>query len=340
MAWLYVPGLADSNSGCNSPSKPWDGPIKLWAIVSGTPTPLPASWPGWKRRTWTRLLCGTISNPSLAASTAEKWISSLPDSPASPSHARESAKPRTMNAGSGPSLKGWLARLDPDGCSWKTSQESLPLASPKGAPLAKSFPAWPRSGSMRNGFVYRRETWATAWRGSGSSCWPRPRASASEKKWPRRPPGGGAKGGPNQRDGNGSLHLTSEAVKWARPRANDPEKRGSIDEADPRNGLPGQTSHWARPSARDWKAGEMKGSPARPLSEQAFRFGRLDGEKASGGSGKKSLKSSPKLNPLFVEFLMGWPIGWSDCDAPATGWSLYRRRWLCWLSQNAQRLLR
>jgi DNA (cytosine-5)-methyltransferase 1 len=30
------------------------------------------------------------------------------------------------------------------------------------------------------------------------------------------------------------------------------------------------------------------------------------------------------LNPLFVEALMGWPIGWSDFGSWGTAWSLLR----------------
>lgn len=31
-------------------------------------------------------------------------------------------------------------------------------------------------------------------------------------------------------------------------------------------------------------------------------------------------------NPLFVEALMGWPIGWTDIGSPAMGLSRWRQR--------------
>ena len=33
-----------------------------------------------------------------------------------------------------------------------------------------------------------------------------------------------------------------------------------------------------------------------------------------------------RLNPLFVEWLMGWPRGHAACDCPATAWSHWKRR--------------
>lgn len=34
--------------------------------------------------------------------------------------------------------------------------------------------------------------------------------------------------------------------------------------------------------------------------------------------------SDRTLNPRFVEWLMGWPIGWTDCDSQVTEWFLHR----------------
>jgi len=57
---------------------------------------------------------------------------------------------------------------------------------------------------------------------------------------------------------------------------------------------------WNTPMSRDWKSGKSsaatKAKNSRPLPEQV------------GGS----------LNPLWVEWLMGWPLGWTDCTRSAT----------------------
>jgi hypothetical protein len=56
---------------------------------------------------------------------------------------------------------------------------------------------------------------------------------------------------------------------------------------------------WATPTAMDWRSGKASQATmernSRPLSEQA------------GGS----------LNPTWVEWLMGWPIGWTDLKPSA-----------------------
>jgi len=37
-------------------------------------------------------------------------------------------------------------------------------------------------------------------------------------------------------------------------------------------------------------------------------------------------RRAPTLNPLFVEALMGWPIGWTGFASAATAWSPWLRR--------------
>jgi len=65
--------------------------------------------------------------------------------------------------------------------------------------------------------------------------------------------------------------------------------------------------------ARDWKNGGLKGS----LSDQMQRL--KNGHSA-------------RLNPPFVEWLMGWPIGWTDFEYSGTGLSRTKRRWHSWSS--------
>jgi hypothetical protein len=42
--------------------------------------------------------------------------------------------------------------------------------------------------------------------------------------------------------------------------------------------------------------------------------------------GAESLPGDRTLNPRFVEWLMGWPTGWTDCASAATGSFRWRRR--------------
>ncbi len=102
------------------------------------------------------------------------------------------------------------------------------------------------------------------------------------------------------REGGTLIEALSARTNWPTPRANDAEKRGQIAD-DPRNGLAGAVQ-WATPTTpttpttRDHKSGKASQAThdrnSRPLSEQV---GDL-------------------LNPTWVEWLMGWPINWTDPD--------------------------
>lgn len=96
------------------------------------------------------------------------------------------------------------------------------------------------------------------------------------------------------------------------------------------------SSNSARSSHRLWPtvlACDASMTPRDPSDFSMERRGRgginsLSNEavKTAGGD-----KQALRLNPRFVEWLMGWPLGWTDFGPVATGWSLYRRlmRSLC-----------
>ena len=92
---------------------------------------------------------------------------------------------------------------------------------------------------------------------------------------------------------------------WPTPRANDAEKRGVIAN-DRRNGLPAAV-RYATPTANVAKNIGPNINYAKRLAK-----GHLDGQVAHlegvGGG----------LNPAWVEWLMGFPIGWTDLPLSAT----------------------
>lgn len=79
---------------------------------------------------------------------------------------------------SGPRWSESLARLDPDGCSWRTPQQSLLGGSDE------FCATWPRSGSMRSGTCFLRPTLAPTTYANVSGLLPTP-----TKSWARRGPG-------------------------------------------------------------------------------------------------------------------------------------------------------
>jgi DNA (cytosine-5)-methyltransferase 1 len=113
---------------------------------------------------------------------------------------------------------------------------------------------------------------------------------------------------------NNKHRLEVSAVLWPTPRAQEPGSTSS----DHGLCLREVSQQWATPTARDWKDGAMLNTtvPTKSLlSRQAPRI-MVDGG-ASSSNGRT-------LNPLFVEVLMGWPIGWTGSGSVATAWC----RWL------------
>lgn len=140
--------------------------------------------------------------------------------------------------------------------------------------------------------------WTAAYYEPGGS-WPTPRATEGEK------------GGPNGRDGSGSAHLCGVAASWATPTT---PGGGAMTRSGVRGDellLPGQAASWSdypTPSATEYgssqngingKGGEFeRPSAGTPSLSTAARQGALPGGKGV-------------LNPIFVEALMGWPLGWT-----------------------------
>lgn len=89
---------------------------------------------------------------------------------------------------------------------------------------------------------------------------------------------------------------------------------------------------WPTPAERDWKGpngpDHLANGSGRKHLDQLPNFVRhcSPPAPAPSTSGGKSSRTTRRLNPRFVEWLMGWPLGWSEigCALPATEWS----RWL------------
>jgi hypothetical protein len=229
--------------------------------------------------------------------------------------------------GCGSSSHESFACFDRDMSSWKTSQVSLLGGSDEFSGT------WPRSGSMRNGTVSRRRRSVRPIDGSESSCWPTPAATDSTstanatagrsnpdsqhhsgttltdamRQWATPRGSDGEKGGANQRDGSGSLHLPSMAVSWATLRTRD-WKGGGKDCLDR------QASWWPTPQTADGeRVSETlyrgKGNPTLLGVSRQAQVTETVGEPGS---------SRAVLNSAFVEALMGFPIGWTVFVPSAT----------------------
>jgi len=134
-----------------------------------------------------------------------------------------------------------------------------------------------------------------------------------------------------------SLHGMAEAGIWPTPKAH--EHMNENVRGNPT--LNGAAKLWPTPKARDAKRGGSKAEWKRhtpDLNVQAKRWptpqvGGQGGRKewANQGKGGKDLTSEVQsatggqLNPTWVEWLMGWPSGWTDLQCSETEWFHFKR---------------
>ena len=232
-----------------------------------------------------------------------------------------------------------LASYDLNSRSWKTSQVSLFAAS------TEYSGTWPRSGTMRNGRLYPQPMSEHRTSASGSGLWPTPRAcKAMAATITER-----ASSDPRRFR---NLETAVGRAMWATPSAADAV--GSTGGGQGRS-LRTDIHNWKNeemlptPRSRDWKD---TGDPAklaalidkghqetlpRVIAKQQVKLwptpcaqskGHYSGDIQDwGGSGNplrdKSLRESRgvngALNPTWVEWLMGYPLGWTvlkDSETP------------------------
>ncbi len=191
-------------------------------------------------------------------------------------------------AACGATWRGSLARFDPASATWRTAQLSLLGDSEECSVI------WPRSGMTAGGQCWELPTLAPPTSGTGSGLWV-PTPCATDAK----PITGGnlyvTETGAVRHmrpDGKSSNRgLAASAAMWPTPTSS----LGTNGD-----GLATAVLKCATPTARDWRSGKASQAThdrnSRPLSEQI------------GGL----------LNPEWVEWLMNWPIGWTDLKHSAT----------------------
>ena len=289
MAWLFVPGLAGSNSGSTSPNPD----TELWVSLSGKHEQRPLSWRGWRTRRWVKLLSGTTLAPSTADAGVDAWISSLRASRASRSASPDSNGESRTSATCGRTLPGSLARYALRGYCSKTSpvsqQPSLLTDEAPSKRSATTFKSWV---SRSRGMSSQRQRWGQAIFASASSL-------PGDWSTPNTP-----SGGPNTKSTathTGGLDLDGAVLMWPTP------------DAGVRTGF---------------NRSESEGATNRPLLAEAAGMwaSSLPGDSPNehGAPCSRSGQTSPRrLNPLFVEWLMGWPLGWTQAGSPLpeTEWS-------------------
>lgn len=158
------------------------------------------------------------------------------------------------------------------------------------------------------------------------------------KAWPTPAALDGEKAPAQYAGGNPSL--PGAAMTWSTPRASDGEK-GGPNQSFGAGGrpLPSQAQSWATPRLEMARAlGNPKhicGSRGKGnLEDQVVAFPEAKElysplAQVTVKTGKPHSKERRSLNPLFVEWLMGWPPGWTllvstDFGCSATALSRFR----------------
>lgn len=212
----------------------------------------------------------------------------------------------------GPSSLDSLGSFDPDTSSWRTFQRSLVEES------GELLRTWPRSGMTRNGIVYRRQPLVPRTGATASGLWPTPAAN----------PAGWQNIEIVDRDGNPPSHPNQ---RWY------DKKTGRVVQKDLRHVI--QRGMWPTPRASPNENRQTKPSPSQlagkhgmslgvavnlPLTDEGLFTTPTAGDtgfhrtKYAQGGKPLSGQVGGKLNPMWVEWLMGFPLGWTDLSASET----------------------
>jgi hypothetical protein len=295
MAWLFVPGLEASNEELNESFLN----AEPFALSRGKPIQ-PQSWSKkWKKGGFIRLLSGATCEPLMASRGVASWIGSLEDSRANPSALPGSNWEKTTPATFGLSSSESLARFDRASSSWKTFQASLLSAEPL------SLQTWPTSVIVSRGRLYALPMLEPFTTVDGGSVLPTPTAKANQgspsfQKWP-----------------------SFQRMIYPTPTAHESVKAGKTSKGQMGKSLVAMANRgefWAKPTARE----------AKDCGLDLIQT-RKDGKKRDDGLTRQvsllaGLNRGGRLNPEWVEWLMGWPIGWTACEPAETESCLNRQK--------------
>ncbi|CDN93465.1 hypothetical protein BN949_02619 [Agrobacterium tumefaciens] len=288
--WLYIPPemtsaasrFAPASAASNSASTSQNQTIELFVTSSGKPSLRPLSWQGWKTRPWIRRLSGMTLPPSTARLGVERFISSLPDIPASPSASPAGARARTIPATSGLTSGESSLTLIPSGASSKTSKGICPWEPTR---FSGTFDRWALQSKRA---CSARQKSARPTSVGGSSLWPTPTKSIYCTKI--------------------EMELVNDCFKM----------RDDAAAAGSQFGIGKAARLWTQ----IWMLMQACGAtPTRPFSFPSSRPLHL-----SLNAGHRSSPGDLTFNPNFSDWIMGWPIGWTDPTQPVTAWSAWLQR--------------
>ena len=239
----------------------------------------------WKRDSWTQLLSGRILKPSHGQTFVTAWTSSLEVIPASHSQQPESDLEKTTLDTSGHGLQMELFPCDPESASSRMSKDTSALDS------ERSLANWKALVTKRRGEYSLRVKSAHLINGSECSSWP----TAKARDWKDTMGCSLDATNPDGTHRNRRDRLVGAIVAETHGRQFhvSPNTNGSLPES------------WATPRL----GGEEKAETRLARGKDIWLHGQVG-----------AMTNSAKLNPRWVETLMGLPIGWTmpSCSSPLT----------------------
>ena len=247
----------------------------------------------WKRDLWSQHLSGRILNPSHGQSFVTAWTSSLAATHASHSRQPGSAsEPKTL-ATSGHLSQTEFGFCDPSSASLKMSKDTSASAS------ERSLEIWNKLVTQRRGEFSARLKSALRTRESGSSSWPTARVTTN---------GGNSnaavRNGTSKRDWKRDCRLEDYVVMHGQAAPANHNMDGSRQGLWPSARPSGSGTHNAMSMKNAWSRIQKTGYRSNLEEALALQHG----------------PSPAKLNPRWVEALMGLPVGWvmPSCASPVT----------------------
>jgi hypothetical protein len=208
---------------------------------------------------------------------------------------QESEQESTVNGlDSGLNTSDSFAQYDHESSSWKTSQLCLHGG------LIEFSETWPKAGMMRNGSAYVRPTLERRTDGNGCSLWPTPTQADSDGRTIRMK----STDPLFKETGRHALSLDRAVQRWPTPRASDAERGGRGELLHIAKGATTPMGPlWPTPMASDAVKWSNQSKAEREAKGQMVRLPTA--VSPQGGAGGQ-------LNPMFVEWLMGFPANWTE----------------------------
>lgn len=312
--WLYLP---DSTSCRFVP----DAPGSTSASLLPSMLELSVTWKGKQQppRSWsrvlktersTRLLFTRTFEASTVANGAGSWISSL--------RAIRVNRFRSPDGNAGAKTLGTcgrtlLALFERASPGLFFSRTSPTISRSDFARSPATYEQWV-TGLKRDSLARRKSARLTVGNGSLSSL----TATASDRHWYTPDASASDRGAQNPATAKGQGHaqrLQDQATYWPTPVANPAPRGVNFTKSDGHykpHDLTTAVNQWPTPVANDHKSGvtgAIAHPNARPLREVACQCLHLDPMTSPDGATYSS--TGRKLNPRFVELLMGLPLEWT-----------------------------